>query len=252
MAVDEQEQSPFTKPGFVVASLVVAVIVVLGVFLGIRSATGDEESGGPPDTTSASPSSTSSSTTSSAEPSASGAEASVCGLDGRVLSGRISTAPEAAWEYQDTMAYPISKDYGPAKTNAEGVRYCFQHSPEGALFAAANAVVQGSGTTKADWINHFLSSETPNRSQFLPQNPTSATTDARLNIEGFRVLSYEGNTARVDVAVRVSSAGNQVYMSSVYDLVWEGGDWKFLPSNASDPLPTTQIPDLAGYTGWNE
>lgn len=74
----------------------------------------------------------------------------------------------------------------------------------------------------------------------------------RMNVEGFRMLTYDGDSARVDVAVRAAGSGNTVYASAVYDLVWEAGDWKLLPEDASNPLRLAEIPDAAGYIAWGE
>lgn len=247
MATDdnEQQQSPFTRPGFIIAAIVVAIIVVLGIVVGIN-ATRDQ----------ASPSPTTEPTDVAAptdEPSPVGGGPSVCGLEGQKLSGTVSTAPEAQWEVQDTTAYPTSPTYGPGETDENGVRYCFQHSPEGALFAAANAVVQGSdASVSEDWIEYFLSAETPNRDQLLNDVAAGSSSANRMNVEGFRMLAYDGDSARVDVAVRAAGSGNTVYASAVYDLVWEAGDWKLLPEDASNPLRLAEIPDAAGYIAWGE
>ncbi len=137
MAEDNEQQSPFTRPGFVAATVVIALIVVLGLVIVIVNMTRDDPDPAPPTSTSAEP--TTAAPTS--EPPEAAGGASVCGLPGEVLEGTLSAAPAAEWAFQDTTAYPTSPEFGPGETNADGVRYCFQHSPEGAVFAAANAVV---------------------------------------------------------------------------------------------------------------
>ncbi|WP_206610477.1 hypothetical protein [Actinomyces wuliandei] len=182
-----------------------------------------------------------------------GGGSSVCGLDGEVLEGTVSIAPEAQWQYQGTTAYPTSTEYGPGATADAGYRYCFQHSPEGALFAAANAVVQGSDATISPaWIKYFLSTETPNRSALLDQVPAGSSSSNRMTVADFRLLAYDGTNARVDVAVQATGSGNTVLASTVYDLVWEEGDWKILPQDFSNPLRLAEIPDTSGYIVWGE
>lgn len=256
MTLGESEKSRFTRPGFIVGALMVSLIVVLGVVFGVWQASGNEPE---PNTAPPSPASSSSVTSSAAPTNENSAKAkggsgsdsdSVCGLDGEVLTGKIAEAPAAEWEYQGTVAYPTSEKHGPAKTNDAGVRYCFQHSPEGALFAAANAVAQGSYDPEGAFINHFLSLNTPNRTELLVPSGSSDTSDTRMSIVGFRLLSYEGATAAVDIAARVTSSGKTIYVSAIYNLAWEDGDWKLLPVDGSDPLPFVPIPDLVGYTSW--
>ncbi|MHA4915531.1 hypothetical protein, partial [Enterococcus faecium] len=90
-------------------------------------------------------------------------------------------------------AYPTSPTYGPGKTAPEGYRYCFQHSPVGALFAAANALAQGSATgNNAAWSQYVLAAG-PHRAELLAQGTTSSgTSGSRTTIQGFRLLSYDG------------------------------------------------------------
>lgn len=244
---DEDQQSAFAKPGFLVAAVIVALVVVAGVILGIVNATREEPESNaavpPPSTTSATP------TPKQTEAVGKG---SVCDLPGESLSGTVSVPPEAVWEYQDTIAFPVSGEFGPGTTNADSVRYCFQRSPEGALFAAANGLAQGSGSSSAEWIDYFLADDALNRQELVDEVGAGAPSDARLSLEGFKVLKYDGNTARVDLAARGTGSGQSVYVSVVYDLVWQDGDWKLSPQDSSNPLRMAQIPDLAGYVTWRE
>lgn len=248
MATEENEQSPFTRPGFIAAAVVVALIVVLGIVIGIVNATRDDSEAAPPPSSSAT-----SSTALATESSAAVGGESVCGLDGEVLSGSVSSAPDAQWQFQGTTAYPTSATYGPGDTNEDGVRYCFQHSPEGALFAAANAAVQGSDPSIASsWIEYFLAEDVPGRVGLVSEVARGASPETRMNIAGFRILQYDGESARIDLAVRAVGSGNTAYASTVYDLVWENGDWKLSPESTSNPLRIAEIPDPAGYIAWGE
>ena len=243
MAEDTDQKNPFTRTGFVLAAVVVALVVVLGVVVGVVNATrSDPES-------QSSPSPSESSAAPTADESAAAGGASVCGLSGEVLSGSISTAPAAKWEYQGTVAYPTSSEAGPADTK-NGVRTCFQRSPEGALFAAANAVVQGSDeATVKRWLDYFVTGSA--RDQVLSAGAGSSTgSGTRVEIAGFRVLAYDGDSARIDVAVRGSASGTTLNLSMVYPLVWEDGDWKLNVTDASAPIDVATIPDLAGYITW--
>lgn len=244
----EQQQSPFSRPGFIISAVVVALIVVLGAVIGIVVATRDD-----PGSAAAPSSSPAPTTAPSSEPSEVAGGASVCGLGDVVLTGSVSTAPAAQWEFQGTTAYPTSPEFGPGESNEQGIRYCFEHSPEGAIFAAANAVVQGSdAATSPDWIAYFLSEDAPDRAQLLSDVAAGTSASTRMNVAGFRLLDYAGTSARVDMAVRAVGSGNAVNASAVYDLVWEAGDWKLLPQDPSNPLQMAEIPDTAGYIAWEE
>ncbi len=258
---DEQSEKtpgPFSGPGFMAALVVVVIVVVLGIVLAVsalRKPSADPNPTGPP-----SPSaSTSSASTPAPTPSASGSAssgaggASVCGLGGEVMAGKLTVAPAAVWEYQGTTAYPTSETAGPGLTTGDGVRTCFQRSPEGALFAAANAVVQGTDPAHAKpWLTYFVA-EGPNRAAVLAQGSDDTdTSGTRVQIAGFRVLAYDGNAARVDVAVTGSSGGQTATLSMVYDLVWQGRDWKLNVKDPRAPIAVAQIPSVAGYVAWGE
>lgn len=243
MAEDETTKNPFTRPWFIIAAVLVAVVVVAGVVLAIWTATrGDDPP--PPDPTSAPTAAP------SATPTADAGGASVCGLDGVELTGTVTTAPEAEWEYQDVYAYPVSPTAGPGETADEGYRFCFQHTPEGAVFAAANMLVMSFGTAEArqQFLEYALS-DGGYRAQLLSDVGADAGSDVRAEIAGFRVLAYDGDTARVDVAFQGSSQGQSVTGSTVFELVWENGDWK-LDANSDEPARLAQIPDLSGYVPW--
>ena len=248
MAEDNEQQSPFTRPGFVAATVVIALIVVLGLVIVIVNMNRDDPDPAPPTSTSTEP--TSAAPTS--EPPEAVGGASVCGLPGEVLEGTLTTAPAAEWEYQGTTAYPTSSEFGPGDTSAGGVRFCFERSPEGALFAAANSLVQGSDPSIAEEWLQYIVAEGPFRDQLLADVGSGTTGEGtRLAIVGFRVLAYDGETARIDLAVRGTSQGQTITLSGVYELVWQEGDWK-ISADVAQPLNMATIPDTAGYIAWGE
>lgn len=252
MAADENNEtneSPFTRPGFIVSAVVVAVVLVLGAILGtvgIVNATRDEPTAVPATTTSEGKSEEPSEP---AEGPAAGA--SICGLKGEALEGTVEEAPAAQWEFQGTIGYPTSEEFGPGKTDENGVRSCFQHSPDGALFMAANAAAQGSDPETAEaWLRYALA-DGPVRDALLSESEgVTATEGVRLQVAGFRVLNYDGDTATVDLIIEGSAEGQEVTMSAVYSLVWEGGDWKLAADDASSPVDFATITDTSGYVMW--
>ena len=78
---------------------------------------------------------------------------------------------------------------------------------------------------------------------------SASSTSARLRIAGFRLLSYDGSSARVDLAVRASADGSDITLSMIYNLVWSDGDWK-LSAESESPLDVATIPDVAGYVNF--
>lgn len=139
---DDTQQNPFTRPGFIVGAVVVAALIVAAIVLTVLNLNRDDDAAPPaPDPSS----NATSSAAPSPEPSGVAGGASVCGLAGEELSGTVTTAPPAEWQFQDVYAFPTSPTAGPGETAPDGYPYCFQHSPEGALFAAANVTIIGFG-----------------------------------------------------------------------------------------------------------
>ena len=243
---EQEEQNPFTRPGFIVSAVVVALVLVLAAVLGtvsVVNASRDEPTAAP---------STTSPEQESEQPDESTTAASVCGLEGEVLEGTVDEAPAAEWKFQGTTGYPSSEEFGPGRTDENGVRSCFQHSPEGALFMAANATTQGSDPATAEpWLRYAVS-EGPNREALLAEGgEVSGSEGTRIQITGFRVLSYDGKTAEVDLLASVTAQGQAAEMSSVYYLVWEDGDWK-IDSSAATPLDVGTAVDTSAYTTWEQ
>lgn len=249
MSDESPQGSPFSRPGFVVAAVVLGVVLVAGGVVVGRALTADADARRAPTAVTSAPT-----TPGTGAPAAHPDEPdSICGLPGVETSGTVSTAPVATWEFQGSTAYPTSPEFGPAAEFDSGVRYCFQHSPEGALFAAANAFVQGieSGDRTGEFLEYFVSADVAQRDELIRDaSVTSDNPDTRTNIEAFRVLAYDGSTARVAVVGRVSRSGESVLPSAIYDLVWEEGDWRLSPQDVEDPLQLAQLPDTAGYVAW--
>lgn len=249
MATDENTQNPFTRPGFIVAAIVIALVVVLGLTLAIINATRADPPPEPQPTTTAATATTEPTVAVTTKTSS---NESVCGL--RAGSDEVpASAPEALWEYQGTIAYPTSEEFGPGAEDPAGFRYCFQHSPAGALFAAGNAVTQGAKKTGVGtWLEYFVAPG-PHRQTFLEQGPgTGATDGVRINLAGFRILNYSQEAATIDIAVRGVAEGRTVYVSMVYTLVWADGDWKLDVAEPSSPIDVANLPDTAGYIAWGE
>lgn len=248
MASEEDEQSPFTRPGFIIAAAMLFLIIVGGVGIAIFGGNKDKT---PTATPTPSPTLTAEP---DPEPTADTAQASVCGLNGEVVEeARLTSAPEAEWDYQDTTAYPISAEYGPGKVSDEGYRYCFARNPEGAVFAAANAVVQASDLEiMTKWLNYFVA-DTPEGKEWLSDDEVSndgSLSGIRTAVEGFRLLAYDGTRARVDMASSVTVEGQTHYISIIYPLVWESGDWRLEVTDAAAPTDVAQLPDVARYISW--
>ena len=120
------------------------------------------------------------------------------------------------------------------------------------MFAAANAVVQGSDSELVGaWLAYFVA-DGPHRDAVLSQGAGTGGSGqgVRVEVAGFRLLAYDGQTARVDVAVRGATGGQTVNLSMVYLLVCAGGDWKLSVTDPNARINVASIPYLAVYSSW--
>lgn len=259
-----EDRSPFTRPGFLVAGLVVAIILVFAVVLVATNAARSNSESNSESAVAVSPISDVSTSTESTQPpgqssensNASASDKSVCGLKGEVLSKeRLPIAPESdGWDYQGKVAYPVSKEFGPGAYDETGnYRYCFQHSPTGAVYAAVNAVAQGTEPERAGpWLKYFVA-KGPHRDDFLALGPGEGSSDSqgvRLRVVGYILQNYTGQKATVDVGIQAIYEGKESNLSMIYNLVWEDGDWKMVVSDPKTPIDVAAVPDFAPYVRW--
>ena len=230
---------------FVIASVVVALVIAMGLGVVISNLVGRDAADPvqPPPVTQAPPDPAVTPTATAADP------ASFCGLAEVKLSGTVTTPPEAEWSLVGTTAAPLSKIVGPKVLEPDGYRRCFAHSPEGAVIAAANFFAMGSKRTLYSKVAENSIAVGPGRDVLMGAQPTSSGGGVRVQIAGFRVLDYGTTAATVDLAFRTSKGATG---SQVFDLVWEAGDWKFQVAGNGDLLnQPVQLPDLAGYIPWS-
>lgn len=116
---------------------------------------------------------------------------------------------------------------------------------------AANAVTQGSDPAVVEeWLNYALA-DGQHHDTLAAEVGASDESDSRMSIAGFRMLGYDGDTARVDVAIATTNGFQAVYISGVYELVWQDGDWK-ISSDVTEPLEVAAIPNIIDYVPWGE
>lgn len=236
MSDSAQQPSPFTRPGFIAAAIVLVLIVVGGgiaIFAGLNSAPD-------PDPTS----------TSTSGPGPSAEDESVCGLDGFETESTLTDAPDNEWELVGTVAAPTDPEVGPGVVD-DGFRTCFAHTAEGALFAAVNYVALSSDPRLQPRLWTLLE-EGPVRDQAEEASGSgaSAPSSSRLQVAGFRVLEYTGQTAVIDVAWQVTSPESGL-LSMPIEFTWQAGDWRLATTDTGLPYSPAALQSLGGYTPWS-
>ncbi len=230
-----EPKSPLAKRGFLFAAIGVGAIGLAAVVAITAAITGG---GGDP-----TPAPTPEPTT----PAISAQDQSVCGLPGFDTEGTLTAAPVTDWELVGTVAAPTDpKGAGPGEVDDDGFRSCYAHTPPGALYAAANFVALGTDATLGPRLIELVA-EGPGKGRVERQS-TGGSSGDRAQIAGFRIGSYTGNAATVDLVLNYSSG---TLVSLPLKLTWEAGDWKLvLADDGSLPLSPAQLENLGGYIPW--
>jgi hypothetical protein len=235
------ESNPFTKPGFIIAAALVVALIAAAVIIFLLPKGQDPAQPAPGTAASANPATASPSTTAVAGK-------SVCGLPSGTETA-LGAAPKTKWELVGTMAAPIDPKIGPGKTDDQGIRSCFAHTPTGALYAAVNLWALGIDPSKERAIAEQLAAKGPGREAGMKMPATSApASTVKIQIAGFNV-SYTANQAVVELAFK---ADNGALASVRTTLLWQDGDWKGVVADNGAPLEEPrQVRDLSGFIPWS-
>lgn len=234
------EQNPFTSRRFILAAVVVGVILLCAVVLVVGTVVGGQAkpTAGPAPSSTATPSS------------AADADPSVCGLKGYEATSSLDDAPRSKWELVGTIAAPTDpKGAGPGKIDSDGFRSCYAHTATGALYSAANFVALGSDATTRAKLPSLVAPGPGRDAAEAQSTQSSESAGYRAQIAGFKIDSYDGKNATVDLALNYSTGQ---LVSLVLKLTWVEGDWKLVADNSGNlPIAPAPLQSLGGYTPWS-
>ncbi|CAN5344287.1 hypothetical protein BH09ACT5_BH09ACT5_24370 [soil metagenome] len=189
-------------------------------------------------------------------PVAVGEDRSTCGLPGFERESSLAKAPEVEWEAIGTVSVPVDPQVGPGKVDDHGLRTCFAHTAQGALYAVVNYVAASADPRTNDYATQLLEPG-PGRDVLEADEPEEDwvpdygySPSARLQVAGFKVNSYTSDEALIDVVWRVSSYSEQL-MSVPLVLHWTEGDWKVVVTDdGATQYPAAPLSSLGGYIPW--
>ncbi len=232
-----QPSNPFASRGFIAAAIVIGVILLAGVVVLVTALTA-------PHTPVAQPTSTPSG------PVASGDDKSVCGLPGFETESSLTAAPATKWELVGTVAAPSDPKVGPGKVSSDGIRSCYAHTAEGALYAIVNYMALASDARTLPHLPELVEPGKGRDAAVAATSPDAAPSNSRLQVAGFKVNSYSSDEAVIDVAWTVTSSGNQL-VSLPLVMHWVDGDWKVsLTDDGKFPFASAPLESLGGYIPW--
>lgn len=270
MSETEEDKSPF-GPGFVAACIVVGAILLCGVVLLVTGSSSGGASaaastggsvaasagattpvaGSPASPGNPAPPSPAATPDAGATTGQPPGAASSCSLaDG---DQAIPTKAPAAdgWEVSRRVVVPRSSTYGPARTDPDGFRHCFAHSPTGALYAAYNAVAAVADERQAIPTVRKLMLPGADTDALIRElgHDDTAGGSAATQLAGYRLIDAGPDRATVMLAIPVESA----YMSATLTLVWHDGDWRLQPPPPGEPVgaPFAQHRDLSDFVPWS-
>jgi hypothetical protein len=148
---------------------------------------------------------------------------------------------------------PASPVHGPARTDADGYRRCFAHSPTGAVIAAYNAVAALGDDRLAATTAAKVFLPGPDTDRFVREVASAAPEDdgSPSQLAGFKVL----DAGRDRVAVMLAFAVGESYVSGNLTLVWHppAGDWRVVPPRAGVDFgaPYAEHAGLSDFVSWS-
>ncbi|WP_432943644.1 hypothetical protein ACQPXM_00725 [Kribbella sp. CA-253562] len=251
----DQETHPAHTRGTIAAAIILSAVLICGALLlftdrsAPAQATGTTSANSTKSTDSSVPSVSLPATAATSADTSSPEQSSGCGLpagDQNVPT----TAPTAdGWEVNHRVVVPRSTTHGPAKTDPDGFRRCFAHSPTGALFAAYNAIAAIGDQHKVLTTVPKLMLPGPNTDALLKELRDETPTDSEaVQLAGYRILDAITDRVTVVLAVPVESE----YMSLNLTLVWHRSDWRVVPPPPGEPVgaPFSQHRDLDDFVTW--
>ncbi|MEU4390858.1 hypothetical protein [Kribbella sp. NPDC023855] len=155
------------------------------------------------------------------------------------------------WEVSRRVVVPRSAAYGPGKTDSDGFRRCFAHSPTGAVYAAYNVIAALADQTKAVATARKLMLPGRETDILIEQLATESgdTSSEPTQLAGYRVVDASRDRVTIMLALPVESQ----YMSATITLTWYAGDWRLVPPPSGSPVgaPYSQHRDLDGFVAWS-
>lgn len=112
---------------------------------------------------------------------------------------------------------------------------------------AANFIAMGSDSTLGPRLIELVAPG-PGRDKLAGELGGSSSS-MRAQIAGYKIGSYSGDAATVDVVMNYSDGS---LVSIPLKLLWVEGDWKIEVTPSGEfPLAPAQIENLGGYTPWS-
>lgn len=235
---NEQSERPKGRVTFIASAAVVALIVILGIVVGIVLAV--RNSGGSAPKAAAT-------TTAPATAGPDTAKGS-CGRDvSAEASNSLTSAPATTWKAQGPSQVAYSKTGGGFE-DQDGYWSCYSRTAEGALYATYNVAQYCTDTTLAARALPETVADGPGKAAAAAAAKQISSPCTSPDVQGYRIQSYDGTNAVVFLLINTPS-GQQ--SAPGFKLVWEHDDWKIaVDSSGNNPIGPATVDSSDGYTPW--
>jgi len=165
----------------------------------------------------------------------------------------IPTSPPAGvtWSLTGGFAVPSSAADGPTLHGPGGVRYCYSHTPLGAVLAASN-LGQGTGSPQEIQDASLKLSVVPNQYSAQVASTPAPPRDNRGSgqFAGFRIISYSPDQASIALAASIPGHTDSYPLLTVA-MQWYQGDWRAVPQPGPTVVVTgSSATSLAAFVPW--
>ncbi len=166
----------------------------------------------------------------------------------------IPTSPPAGvtWSLTGGFAVPSSAADGPTLHGPGGVRYCYSHTPLGAVLAASN-LGQGTGSPQEIQDASLKLSVVPNQYSAQVAATPAPPRDNRGSgqFAGFRIISYSPDQTSIALAASIPGQTDSYPLLTVA-MQWYQGDWRAVPQPGPTVVVTgSSASSLAGFVPWS-
>jgi hypothetical protein len=141
---------------------------------------------------------------------------------------RTNAPPAVTWQFDGEMLIPLQVAGGPAATKPNGVKYCFAHSPTGAVLAAMVLLGQVRNRSIAiSVLNERVVAGVGRTRAIATAKADMATPEdgGGVQFAGFKVIDYapDGSRAIIQIAAQL---GDQGVGALLVTMQWSHGDWR--------------------------
>ncbi|GAA1821395.1 hypothetical protein [Agromyces neolithicus] len=184
------------------------------------------------------------------------AEAGACNTPRGDTSYMPALPSDLRWTAAGGVAWPVSDEYGPTKTD-DGHGVCFAQSPLGAalLLATMTASTSQQSSTVDDYL--FYIQDSVGKDVFAEafagySGASSDLATGRSNIAGFRTVAFSPNEAQIGLVLTAPGTATG-YLEGYFTLDWVNDDWRVRVTNdgAFAPVPFAAVAE-GGFVDWRD